>query len=560
MPAASARAILVHVPSCPHCDALVARLEGSCPRCGKNLGSAEDPFLGEVIAGNFLILESIGTGAMGRVYKAKQLSLDKEVAIKVLHGHLTNDPNVAKRFHREARAASKLSHPNSLQIIDFGQTDEGTLFIAMELVGGKDLGKTLAEEFPFSLARIAQLVGQVCSALEDAHGAGVIHRDLKPENILVTRKGGEDFVKVCDFGIAKIQDPKGDDPDAAITMAGVVCGTPEYMSPEQARGEKLDPRSDVYAVGVILYQLATGAVPFSADSALGVVTKHLTEAPVPPRHRRPDLGIHSGLEAIVMKALSKDRQGRHGSIAELKKELDTLVRLAGDRAHQAPKGSLLAPSATGTLLTGEVGTATTGLPTRRGPMFAMAAVAVLIVGGIAAWALTQGDEGARANPIAVAPVSTSAMPPQPVTASAETAAPASAAPDSAGPQSAMPVGEEPPEQAPAGKRPRDRDRDHPSATSAPATSSPSREGASPAQAAFDAGRTAFRAGNYAEAIQKFQEAQRLGQGGVDLSRNMARAYMRLGNMAQACAMYRRVLAARATDLEASSIVSGQCGG
>jgi serine/threonine-protein kinase len=560
---AAARAMLdPSVPSCPHCDAVVSVASGPCPRCGQELGTGEDPLLGEVIAGNFLILDLIGVGAMGRVYKAKQLSLDKEVAIKVLHGHLTHDPNVAKRFQREARAASRLSHPNSLQIIDFGQTEEGTLFIAMEVIQGRDLGKVLAEEFPFSLSRIADVVGQVCSALEDAHAAGIIHRDLKPENILVVQKGGHDFVKVCDFGIAKIQDPKGDDPDAAITMAGVVCGTPEYMSPEQARGEKLDARSDVYAVGVILYQLATGAVPFTADSALGVVTKHLTEQAVPPRQRRPDLGIHAGLETIILKALSKDKTGRHASVTEIKMELDTLVRLAGTAATVAPKGSLLAPSPTGTLLTGAADGGM-ALPTSRAPVFAAAVIGILALAGAGFWFATRGGRVAAADPPSTSvTVFTAALPASALPAA--TAAPVSAVPETAeaAPATASdaPAEEAPAEEPTTTRRHRERRSSSGSETSAPSTTAPAEESDNPAQAAFDAGRAAFRAGNYAEAISKYQEAQRHGMGGVEIAKALGRAYMRTGNMTQACAMYRRVLASRPSDLEASGIVSGQCGG
>src|SRR5262249_49750211 len=154
------------------------------------------------------------------------------------------------------KAASTLNHPNSLQIIDFGQAAEGELFIVMELLDGVDLAKIIQRDFPLALARVVHIMGQVLSALDEAHANGIIHRDLKPENIMVVgRRGVTDFVKVCDFGIAKIQDPKSDHRTSTLTMAGVVCGTPEYMSPEQCRGDKLDGRSDLYSVGVILYQM-----------------------------------------------------------------------------------------------------------------------------------------------------------------------------------------------------------------------------------------------------------------------------------------------------------------
>src|SRR5262249_25694380 len=220
-----------------------------------------------------------------------QLSLDKPVVVKVLHRSLLADPGTVARFEREARAASRLHHPNSITVIDFGGTEDGSQYIAMELVAGKDLYQLLTSHWPLPEARVARIMGQVLSALADAHAAGVIHRDLKPENIMVEERRGEgDLVKVLDFGIAKIQESAGEQ-GAPLTRAGFVCGTPEYMSPEQARGAELDPRSDLYTVGVILYQLTTGALPFTAASPVALATKHLTEKPVPPRERRPDAEI-----------------------------------------------------------------------------------------------------------------------------------------------------------------------------------------------------------------------------------------------------------------------------
>ena len=201
-----------------------------------------DPVPGRVVAGNFRIDRLIGAGAMGNVYKAEQLSLSKPVAVKVLHAHLHSDEKLVTRFKREAKSASLLNHPNSISILDFGQSDDGAMFIAMEFVSGKDLHQILTREWPLPESRVIKIINQVLSALADAHGAGVIHRDLKPENIMVEqRRDQSDFVKVLDFGIAKIQDSAGED-GPALTRAGFVCGTPEYMSPEQARGAALDHR------------------------------------------------------------------------------------------------------------------------------------------------------------------------------------------------------------------------------------------------------------------------------------------------------------------------------
>src|SRR4051812_10694137 len=253
---------------------------------------------------------------MGRVYLAEQTNLGKQVALKVLHNAMAGDETLAKRFYREAKSASMLSHPNILQIIDFGD-DEGTLFIAMELLSGRDLYRAIKDQFPFSLDRIGHINGQILGALDEAHAKGVVHRDLKPENVMLLDVRGEsDFVKVCDFGIAKVASER-DGEGSAITMAGMVCGTPEYMSPEQARGDALDGRSDLYAAAVILYQMVAGDVPFRAESALGVITKPLTEEPMPPSKRRPS-GVPDAVEAVILRGLEKNKEDRFASAAEMR--------------------------------------------------------------------------------------------------------------------------------------------------------------------------------------------------------------------------------------------------
>ncbi len=313
---------------CPDCGARNLPTAELCVSCGSGLEAEvhvppDDDLVGRVLGGKYELEETIGEGSMGRVYAARQLELDKEVAVKVLHPHIAADPKVAKRFQREARTASLLSHPNSLEVFDFGREVEGPLlFIVMELLDGPDLLELIEEEFPFSPRRIAHLVGGVLLALEEAHDRGVIHRDLKAENIMVVEDHqGREHVKVCDFGIAKLVETDG----SAITVTGFVCGTPEYMAPEQARGEELDARADLYAIGCVLYQLLTGQVPFKAGSALGTITKHLTEPVEPPSVRRPDLHIPRSLERVVMRALSKDRNRRFANAGEMRRALEAAV-------------------------------------------------------------------------------------------------------------------------------------------------------------------------------------------------------------------------------------------
>jgi eukaryotic-like serine/threonine-protein kinase len=290
-----------------------------------------DPMPGRVIGGNFRIDKLIGAGAMGNVYKALQVSLNKPVAVKILHFHLHRDERLVARFKREAKSASLLNHPNSIQIIDSGEDSDGTLYIAMELLTGRDLAQVIRDDFPLPLLRIGRIMSQVFNALDEAHAQGVIHRDLKPSNImLIERRGEKDFVKVCDYGIAKATLGDGeDDRSAMLTVQGLVCGTPEYMSPEQARAEPLDGRADLYSAAVILYQLVTGDIPFRAGTAMGIISRHLAEPPEPPSRRRRDLNIPAGVDQIVLRGLEKDRELRFDNAIAFRDAIDTMLNLMG---------------------------------------------------------------------------------------------------------------------------------------------------------------------------------------------------------------------------------------
>jgi serine/threonine-protein kinase len=296
-----------------------------------------DPLPGRVVAGNFRIDQLIGSGAMGNVYKAEQLSLSKAVAIKVLHPHLMGDAKLVGRFKREAKSASLLNHPNSIQIIDSGEDRDGTLYIAMELLTGRDLAQAIRDDFPLPLPRVVRIMSQVLSALEEAHAQGVIHRDLKPSNImLIERRGERDFVKVCDYGIAKATLGDGDDRAAMLTIQGLVCGTPEYMAPEQARAEPLDGRADLYATAVILYQLVTGDIPFRADSPMAIVSRHLVEAPMPPSRRRPDLRLPKIIDDIVLRGLEKERDMRYPNAVAFREVLEGVLGATSGPATPLP--------------------------------------------------------------------------------------------------------------------------------------------------------------------------------------------------------------------------------
>src|SRR5688572_20961481 len=303
---------------CPHCGAGCASEHQYCPACGFPIGTmgstTDDKFVGKTLPGGYHILDLISVGGMGRVYRAEQSALGRTVAVKIIHPHLLSDENSALRFITEARAASQLNHPNSIAVFDFGRTDDGQPYLVMEFLRGKDLARVAYEEGPLGFSRIVDVLRQTMAALSEAHDLGIVHRDLKPENIILEplRRGG-DFVKVVDFGLAKL---RADTQTPSVTSPGIVCGTPDYMAPEQGRGDTLDGRSDLYAVGVILFQLLTGRLPFRAENPTQVVMMHLT-VPVPdPRQLAPERAIPDALVDVVMKSLAKDASRRYQDAQE----------------------------------------------------------------------------------------------------------------------------------------------------------------------------------------------------------------------------------------------------
>jgi serine/threonine protein kinase len=320
---------------CPQCSSSCDDAHKFCPSCGFPVGkvavSPDDPLIGRSLPGGYLILELVGIGGMGRVYRAEQTNLGRTVAVKIIHPHLVGEENAAARFITEARAASRLNHPHSVAIIDFGKSPDGLLYLVMEFLRGRDLARVIYEDGPLPFRRIVDVLRQTLAALAEAHNEGIIHRDLKPENIIVepVRSGG-DFVKVVDFGLAKI---RGVTSQPGITSPGIVCGTPEYMSPEQARGDTIDPRSDLYAVGVILYQLLTGKLPFEGDSPTQVVLAHLTQLPRDPAEVAPERRIPRALVDVSLRILSKEPGDRYRDSDELSAALGDALAIIEERQH-----------------------------------------------------------------------------------------------------------------------------------------------------------------------------------------------------------------------------------
>lgn len=295
---------------------------------------ADAPLLGQLVADRYLVEDRLGEGGMGTVYTARHVTLDKRVALKVLHGEFSRKSDLVERFLQEARAASRIRNEHVIDITDFGVTSEGHVFFTMEHLQGKDLHTVLTEVVDkgelLPWGRSLNIYLQVCEALSAAHAQGIIHRDLKPENIfLVDGTGRSDYVKLLDFGIAKVDwGSRGEEGERKLTKTGMLFGTPEYMAPEQARGEKPDHRVDVYAMGCLLFQFLAGTVPFKADSFMAILTQHMVES-IP--EISPELlnrtGAPDGILGVLEKALAKDRDERFPDI-------DSLAR-AVQAAHDA---------------------------------------------------------------------------------------------------------------------------------------------------------------------------------------------------------------------------------
>ena len=294
---------------------------------GQTTLTAADPFVGRTLDEKYIVEERLGAGGMGAVYRARHLSMERPVAIKFLHQRLVEDEAARIRFQTEARAAVKLRHTNAVSVTDFGQTAEGSFYIVMELLEGRTLREILTREAPLETARAISLMLQASAAVAAAHEAGIIHRDLKPSNILVTQSADQPaVVKVLDFGIATFTPDDDDDDMTTLNQTNSVIGTPRYMSPEQYNGQDLTPAADVYSLGVILYEMLSGMVPFSGSTPAEIAQKHANDSPHSPR--AVVAAIPADVERIVLKALEKQSADRFANAAEFHQELlETAERL-----------------------------------------------------------------------------------------------------------------------------------------------------------------------------------------------------------------------------------------
>jgi serine/threonine protein kinase len=316
---------------CPRCGVEYSDANTLCPADGAALEKTDDSLIGSVLAGKYRIEERLNAGGMGTVYRGTHVLMEKTVAVKVLRPSLAADEKIVARFSREARAASRISHPNALSVTDFGEDENGIVFLVMEYLSGRTLKKVIQEEGPLPLPRVVDITRQIADALHAAHEQGIVHRDLKSDNIMLLDTMTGDHAKVLDFGIAKINEPEGNRDSGSLTAPNLVIGTPQYMSPEQcSQDAEIDSRSDIYSLGVILYEMLVGHVPFSAESPTMVMLKHLQE-PVPSvLDERKDLPASIG--RVIARAMAKLPANRYQNVAELVEDLT----IASGTAQFAP--------------------------------------------------------------------------------------------------------------------------------------------------------------------------------------------------------------------------------
>jgi len=397
---------------CPTCDAQYADGMDFCPADGTRLvgdsGAVRtDPLIGAVIHGRYRVLERIGRGGMGAVYRATQVNIDRDVALKVLAGDAADDEAVIRRFEAEAKIISKLRHPNTLKLIDFGRTDDDRLFLVCEYLAGRPLDAILAGG-AISAERTLRVLEHACQSLNEAHGAGIVHRDLKPGNLFVEVVGGEEMIKVLDFGIAKTAH------GTSHTAAGTVFGTPAYMSPEQARGETVDLRSDIYSLGIIAYECLCGVPPFVAETPVSLLLKHISESPAPLHERVPPVSVAPELESLVKRMLAKDAADRPQTAAELLREVRALLHLPTTTAPDTPVIDSAALGHAATVDSSQISADLTDAlaaqqrPVARWKIVAIvaAAVVLLVAAGFALSQLVGGSSGSvratAAKPVATA--------------------------------------------------------------------------------------------------------------------------------------------------------------
>ncbi len=311
---------------CPVCSTEFPDDVKFCPNDGATLRAAApmSDLVGQVVADRYHVVKKLGEGGMGQVYLAEHVKMGRRSAIKVMNPSMVHDPDAVARFNREASNASRITHPNVCAIYDFGETPEGLIYLAMEYIEGEALTDLLEREGALKVPRAVHIFRQVADALQAAHDLGIVHRDLKPDNIMLTKnKGGADVVKVVDFGIAKAV--SGDESGQKVTKTGLVVGTPEFMSPEQLSGDKLDGRSDLYSLALVFYKMLAGELPFKADTVQETMIKRLTDEPAKLAATRPDLPFPAGLQEVLDNALARTPVDRYQTVTKFAQDAASIT-------------------------------------------------------------------------------------------------------------------------------------------------------------------------------------------------------------------------------------------
>jgi eukaryotic-like serine/threonine-protein kinase len=415
------QSISAELERCPHCgmkrpvteqtrlsgEAAATLLTPQTMKVGTGEPVARELSSGQVLGSRYEIRECIGSGGMGAIYAARRIHIGDTVAVKVLRPEVVHDTQSRERFQREARAAARLHHPNAVVVHDFGQDPDGTTYIVMELLEGRSLRQFLSEERSIAPTQAVGIVKQACAAIEAAHRLGIIHRDIKPDNIiLLDSHDGIPHVKILDFGIAKLLDRTEEErqTDPTLTQVGTVIGTPNYMSPEQCQGEPLDARSDVYSLGVVMYEMLTGVQPFTAKNSTGIVIKHVTEKPRPLIALKPE--VPAEVERVVLKALEKKPELRQQSAIQLAQEFAAAVQQPTPATPIAPVS--FTPVAT------QLDTAVRKSEARsKVPLFVMlGAGSAMLIGGLAWWMFSSTPPPPKPAPTVKGV--TAQLPPQPV--------------------------------------------------------------------------------------------------------------------------------------------------
>ncbi len=366
---------------------------------------------GQVLGSRYEIRDCIGSGGMGAIYAARRIHIGDTVAVKVLRPEVVHDTQSRERFQREARAAAKLHHPNAVVVHDFGQDPDGTTYIVMELLEGRSLRQVLSDEHSIEPARAVGIVKQACAGIEAAHRLGIIHRDIKPDNIiLLDSHDGIPHVKILDFGIAKLLDRTDEEreTDPTLTQVGTVIGTPNYMSPEQCQGETLDARSDVYSLGVVMYEMLTGVQPFTAKNSTGIVIKHVTEKPRPLIALKPE--VSAAVERVVLKALEKKPEARQQSAMDLAREFAAAVEQPTPSKSFAPVSFGPVATRLDTAVSSSVGKSATR--SKMPLLVTLGATSAVLVGGFLWWMFFASPPPPKPTPTVKGV--TAQMPPPPV--------------------------------------------------------------------------------------------------------------------------------------------------